>query len=83
MLASVTGCAVHAKSMRGREYTTLEIKVNYVHGVTVDSGDLAAQGRVVHTGRHSTVAEGKVTHAKGRLCATGSTTCLVFDLPTV
>jgi uncharacterized protein (TIGR00369 family) len=81
LLDSVVGCAVHTTLPKGRGYTTLEIKVNYVRAVTEASGELAAEGRVVHTGRRSAVAEGKVTDAKGRLCATASTTCLVFDLP--
>jgi len=81
VLDSVMGCAVHTMLPKGRGYTTLEIKVNYVRAVTDASGDLAAEGKVVHSGRRSAVAEGKVTDAKGRLCATASTTCLVFDLP--
>jgi uncharacterized protein (TIGR00369 family) len=81
LLDSVMGCAVHSTLPAGRAYTTLEIKVNYVRAVTEASGQLAAVGNVVHTGRRSAVAEGKVTDAKGRLCATATTTCLVFDLP--
>ena len=81
LLDSVMGCAVHTTLPKGRAYTSLEIKVNYVRAVTVASGELAAEGRIVHGGRRSAVAEGKVSDAKGRLCATASTTCLVFDLP--
>jgi uncharacterized protein (TIGR00369 family) len=55
--------------------------VNFVRAVTNASGELAAEGRVIHAGRRSAVAEGKVLDARGRLCATASTTCLVFDLP--
>jgi uncharacterized protein (TIGR00369 family) len=81
LLDSVMGCAVHTTLPKGRAYTSLEIKVNYVRAVTSDSGELAAEGLIVHGGRRSAVAEGKVLDAKGRLCATASTTCLVFDLP--
>lgn len=81
LLDSVMGCAVHSTLAAGRAYTTLEIKVNYLRAVTIDSGLLTAEGKVVHAGRRSGVAEGKVTDASGRLCATASTTCLVFDLP--
>jgi uncharacterized protein (TIGR00369 family) len=81
LLDSVMGCAVHTTLPKGRGYTSLEIKVNYVRAVTDQSGELSAEGRVVHGGRRSAVAEGKVVDAKGRLCATASTTCLVFDLP--
>jgi len=81
LLDSVMGCAVHSTLPKGRGYTSLEIKVNYVRAVTSESGELSAEGIVVHGGRRSAVAEGKVVDAKGRLCATASTTCLVFDLP--
>jgi uncharacterized protein (TIGR00369 family) len=81
LLDSVMGCAVHSTLPKGRAYTSLEIKVNYVRAVTNESGELSAEGNVVHGGRRSAVAEAKVVDAKGRLCATASTTCLVFDLP--
>ncbi len=81
LLDSVMGCAVHSTLPKGRGYTSLEIKVNYVRAVTHKSGELSAEGKVVHGGRRSAVAEAKVVDGKGRLCATASTTCLVFDLP--
>ena len=83
LLDSVMGCAVQTTLPRGRGYTTLEIKVNYLRAVTEAVGELTAEGRVVHAGRRSAVAEARVSDARGRLCATASTTCLVFDLPTV
>jgi uncharacterized protein (TIGR00369 family) len=81
LLDSVMGCAVHSTLPKGRGYTSLEIKVNYVRAVTHESGELSAKGKVVHGGRRSAVAEAKVVDGKGRLCATASTTCLVFDMP--
>lgn len=81
LLDSVMGCAVHSTLPKGRAYTSLEIKVNYVRAVTIASGELSAEGRLVHGGRRSAVAEGTVVDARGRLCATASTTCMVFDLP--
>jgi uncharacterized protein (TIGR00369 family) len=81
LLDSAMGCAVHSTLPKGRAYTSLEIKVNYVRAVTDESGELTAEGTLIHGGRRSAVAEGKVLDAKGRLCATASTTCLVFDLP--
>jgi uncharacterized protein (TIGR00369 family) len=81
LLDSVMGCAVHTTLPKGRGYTSLEIKVNYVRAVTNASGELSAEGKIVHGGNRSAVAEARVVDAKGRLCATASTTCLVFDLP--
>lgn len=81
LLDSVMGCAVHSTLPAGRGYTTLEIKVNYLRAVTEGSGCVTATGRVVHAGRRQAVAEASLTDEAGRLCATASTTCLVFDLP--
>ena len=81
LLDSVMGCAVHTTLPAGRGYTTLEIKVNYLRGLTDAAGEVTGEGRVIHSGRQSAVAEAKLTDAAGRLYATASTTCLVFDVP--
>jgi uncharacterized protein (TIGR00369 family) len=79
LLDSVLGCAVHSMLPAGRGYTTLEIKVNYLRAVTEATAEIVAEGRTVHVGRQSAVAEGRVTDESGRIYATASTTCLVFD----
>jgi uncharacterized protein (TIGR00369 family) len=81
LLDSVLGCAVHSTVPQGRGYTTLEIKVNYLRAVTAASGLITAVGQVVHGGRQMAAAEARATDAAGQLCAIGSTTCLLFDLP--
>ena len=81
LLDSVMGCAVQTMLEKGRGYTTLEIKVNYVRALTHAAGVVSGEGRVVHAGRRSAVAEARLTDGAGRLYATASTTCLVFDLP--
>jgi len=81
LLDSVMGCAVHSTLPRCRFYTTLEIKVNYIRSVTATAGMVSAEGQVVQAGRQVAVAEARLTDADGRLYATASTTCLVFDLP--
>lgn len=81
LLDSVMGCAVHSTLPLGRGYTTLEVKLNFLRAVTVASGVLTAVGQVVHAGGRQAVAEARLSDEAGRLCATASTTCLVFDLP--
>lgn len=82
LLDSVMGCAVHSTLPQGRGYTTLEIKVNYLRTVGEATGVVSAEGQVVHAGRQAAVAEGRLTDTAGKLYATASTTCLLFDLPT-
>ena len=79
LLDSVMGCAVHSTLPVGRGYTTLEIKVNYIRAVTAASGVITGTGEIVHAGRQVAVAAGRAVDAAGRVCATASTTCLVFD----
>lgn len=80
LLDSVMGCAVHSTLPAGRGYTTLEIKVNYVRGLTEAVGSVRGIGKVVHAGRQTAVAEARAVDAAGRLYATATTTCLVFDI---
>ena len=81
LLDSVMGCAVHSTLPAGRGYTTLEFKMNFLRPVNDRTGLMTAAGDVVHAGRQSAVAEGRLTDAQGKLYATASTTCLVFDVP--
>ena len=81
LLDSVMGCAVHSGLPAGRGYTTLEIKVNYARAVTDVTGTVTGEGRLLHLGRRSAIAEATMTDEAGKLYATASTTCLVFDHP--
>lgn len=79
LLDSVMGCAVHSTLPVGRVYTTLEIKVNYLRAAGPASGELRGEGKVVHAGRRSAVAEGRITDTAGKLVATASTTCIILE----
>jgi len=78
LLDSAMGCAVHTLLPRGRGYTTLEIKVNYVRALNRESGRVRAVATVIHMGGRTATAEGRVVDASGKLYAHGTTTCLLF-----
>ena len=78
LLDSAMGCAVHSRLPKGRGYTTLEIKVNYVRAIKHDSGPLRAIGTVVHMGGKTATAEARLLDRDGRLCAHATTTCMLF-----
>jgi acyl-CoA thioesterase len=77
LLDSVMGCAVHSTLGPGIGYSTLEIKVNYIRTVPTDGRKLIGTGTVVHAGRSTATAEGKVVDEDGRLVAHATTTCLI------
>ncbi|OQW57668.1 MAG: phenylacetic acid degradation protein [Proteobacteria bacterium SG_bin9] len=81
LLDSAMGCAVHTVLPAGQGYTTLEFKVNFVRGMTVDTGPIRTIGTVLNAGRRTAIAEGKILDAQDRLIAHATTTCLVFELP--
>lgn len=80
VLDSVAGCAVQTTLPRGTGYTSLEIKVSYLRGLSTTTGALTATGRVIKPGKRVAFAEGELTDSEGRIVATASSTLLVFPL---
>ena len=81
MLDSALGCAVHTLMPAGRGYTTAELSVNYVRGLSPKVGRVRAEGKVLHCGKQLATAEARLFGPDGTLFAHATTTCLVFDLP--
>ncbi|CAH1673744.1 PaaI family thioesterase [Chelatococcus asaccharovorans] len=81
LLDSCMACAVHSMLKAGQGYTTVELKVNFVRPLFADTGEIRAEGKIIHVGRQIASAEGRLTDARGRLLAHATTTCLVFSFP--
>jgi uncharacterized protein (TIGR00369 family) len=79
LLDSCVGCAVHTLLPQGKAYTTLELKVNFVKGLTDRVPLVRAIGDVIHSGSRVATAEGRLVGADGTLYAHATTTCLIFD----
>jgi len=79
LLDSAMGCAVHSSLDRGQAYTTLELKVNIVKALTLNTPSVAATGQVISGGRRVVTASGQITGPDGTLYAHAATTCLVFE----
>jgi uncharacterized protein (TIGR00369 family) len=81
LLDSALGCAVHTMMPAGRGYTTAELSVNFVRGLSPRVGRVRAEGKVLHCGRQLATAEARLYGPDGTLFAHATTTCLVFELP--
>jgi uncharacterized protein (TIGR00369 family) len=79
LLDSAMACAVHSRLGPGQAYTTLELKVNLVKPLTVDTPRVVATGQVISSGRRVATASGQITGPDGTLYAHATTTCLVMD----
>ncbi|MBC7505792.1 MAG: PaaI family thioesterase [Sandarakinorhabdus sp.] len=80
LLDSCMGCAVHTTLAAGIGYTTIDLNITYIRGMTAETGAVTARGEVISSGRRVATARGTLTDAKGRVLATGTTTCLIFPL---
>lgn len=78
LLDSAMGCAVQSLLTAGTGYTTLEIKVNLVRALTVETGEVRAEGKVLHMGGRIATAEGKIVDRSGKLYAHATTTCIIL-----
>ena len=79
LIDSATGVAVHTTLALGEAYTTLETSFNLVRPITGDTGEIRAEGRVIHRGGRVATADCQVTRASdGKLLAHGKSTCLII-----
>lgn len=78
LLDSAMGCTVQSVLREGQWYTTLEIKVNYLRALTENTGTIYCEGKMIHLGGRTAMAEGRITDAAGKLYAHATTTCILL-----
>ena len=57
---SAMGCAIHTTLPRGVAYTTTDVQVRFIRGITKDTGPVRCEATAVHVGRSTAVAEAKL-----------------------
>jgi uncharacterized protein (TIGR00369 family) len=78
LLDSAAGCAIFTTLAKGDAWTTLELKINYVRGMTKDTGPVRAEGRIIHRGRTVATSQADIKDRAGKLYAHATTTCMIF-----
>lgn len=78
LLDSAAGCAVHTRLPAGVGYTSLDLAVKFLRGMSADGGVVRARGTVTHLGRRTALAEARMEDEKGRLLATATSSCLIL-----
>lgn len=82
ILDSVMGCAVHSTLQPGFTYGTAELKVHLTRPIRPGSGQLRAEGSVIHVGRQMATSEGRLFGVEdGKLYAHGTCTCIIQPIP--
>ena len=62
----------------GTGYTTLELHVNYVRPITIQTGSLRCEAEVIHMGKSMATAQARVVDTAGKLYAHATTTCMIL-----
>src|ERR1700716_2709837 len=75
---SAMGFAVFSTLAPGEAFTTAELHVNFLKGVTADSGMLRSIGRVVQRGQQVAVAEADVMNQQNQLIARATSTNIIL-----
>ncbi len=79
ILDSALGCAVHSALPMGKYYTTVDLAISLVRGITARTKRVRCEANVVHAGSSIATAEARLVDDRGQLCAHGSTTCLIMS----
>ncbi len=72
------GSAVHSMLPPRTGFTIVEVKIDFVRSITIKTGAVRAEGKVVRVGKQIGQADGVVYDADGAVLAKGSATCLIF-----
>jgi uncharacterized protein (TIGR00369 family) len=78
ILDSAMGLAVLTMLPVGVGQTTLEFKLNFVRPLTLKTGEVRGEGRVVHCGGSIATADGRLLGPDGKVIAHGNTTCMIL-----
>ncbi len=81
LLDTVLGCALLTQLAAGEGHTTATLEIKFLRPVTLTTGCIIAEGRVIHRGRTLGTTEAKLTDSDGKLLATATSTLAMFPVP--
>ena len=80
LLDSALGCAIHTTLARGETYASLGTEVKFLRPILPDTGQVRCIGEVQSRGRNTATSHGWIEDAKGRMLATGTSTCFIRQI---
>ena len=78
ILDSAMGCSVHSLLPAGKGYTTLELKVNFLKAITINTGKLKTIGKVINLGGRTALVEAQLVDENNTVYAHAVSTCLIL-----
>src|SRR5882724_8711798 len=74
LLDTAMGCAISTKLPAGQGSVTLDLKLTYLRPLSVKSGTISAEGRLIKLGRQTSYTEGFVRDGAGNLAVHATAT---------
>jgi uncharacterized protein (TIGR00369 family) len=74
LLDTAMGCAISTRLAAGQGSVTLDLKLTYLRPLSVRSGTISAEGRLIKLGRQTSYTEGFVRDRKGDLAVHATAT---------
>ncbi len=74
LLDTAMGCAVSTRLAAGQGSVTLDLKLTYLRPLSVRSGTVSAEGKLIKLGRQTSYTEGFVRDGKGDLAVHATAT---------
>lgn len=61
-----------------QSFTTIDIRINYLRPLTVETGEVSAEGKVLQAGRRLSYCEARLADGAGKLICHGTGSCLIL-----
>jgi uncharacterized protein (TIGR00369 family) len=74
---SSLGCAVQSMLPPAHAAPTVQLQINYIRPITIATGKVNCSGEIIHLGKRSATAEGRLTDSSGKLYAHATGTFVI------
>jgi uncharacterized protein (TIGR00369 family) len=81
LLDTAMGCAISTMLPAGQSSVTLDLKLTYLRPLSVRSGTVSAEGKVIKLGRQTSYTEGFVRDGSGNLAVHATATFSMIGAP--
>src|SRR6187551_1735930 len=81
LLDTAMGCAVSTMLPNGQTSVTLDLKLTYLRPLSVKSGTIQAEGKLIKLGRQTSYSEGLVRDGAGNLAVHATATFSMLGAP--
>lgn len=78
ILDTAMGCSLLSTLTEEFTFTTLELKVNFMRAITVNSGKMTTKTKLIHAGRTTAVIEATLVDLHDKIFAHATSTCLIM-----